>query len=111
MEIDHYVSELLYQYDCVVIPGFGGFVANYSPARIHPTQHTFSPPSKNISFNKNLTNNDGLLANQIADAESITYSEANDVISSFVETCNNCLQKGKRVEIKNIGLVKQLPRQ
>ena len=103
MEIDHHVSELLYQYDCVVIPGFGGFVANYSPAKIHPTQHTFSPPSKNISFNKNLTNNDGLLANQIAGAEKITYSKANDVINSFVETCNNSLQKGKRVEIKNIG--------
>ena len=103
MEIDHHVSELLYLYDCVIIPGFGGFVANYSPAKIHPTQHTFSPPSKNISFNKNLTNNDGLLANRIAYKEDITYSKANDVISSFVETCNNSLQKGKRIEIKNIG--------
>ena len=102
MNIDHHISELLYQYDCVVIPGFGGFVANYSPAKIHPTRHTFSPPSKNISFNKNLTNNDGLLAHHIG-AEGVTYPEANGIIESFVETCNKDMKTGKRVEIKNIG--------
>ncbi|MFH1319694.1 MAG: SPOR domain-containing protein [Bacteroidota bacterium] len=103
MNIDHHISELLYQYDCVIIPGFGGLVANYSPAKIHPTQHTFSPPSKNISFNKNLNNNDGLLANYIAGKENITYTEANKIIFSFTETCNDNLNRGEKVGIKNIG--------
>ena len=63
VNVDKSISELLYQFDCVIIPDFGGFVANYAGAKIQPIQNTFTPPSKQISFNRNLTSNDGLLAN------------------------------------------------
>lgn len=52
--IEKYISELLYQYDCVIIPGFGGFIGNYSPALIDPIYHTFHPPYKSLLFNINL---------------------------------------------------------
>ena len=57
-KIDKHINELLYNHDCVIVPEFGGFVTNYASAKIHPVQHTFTPPSKNIVFNKNLKNND-----------------------------------------------------
>lgn len=103
MNIDKYISELLYSHDCVIVPDFGGFVANYSPARIHPTQHTFSPPSKNIVFNKNLKSNDGLLANAIATAEKLPFAEASRRISEYVELCVKTLKGGKRFTIENVG--------
>jgi len=103
VNIDKYISELLYSHDCVIVPDFGGFVANYSPARIHPTQHTFSPPSKNISFNKNLKNNDGLLANAIATAEKITFAEAARIITKYVDSCVKTLKSGKKFSIENVG--------
>lgn len=103
MNIDKYISDLLYNHDCVIVPDFGGFVANYSPARIHPTQHTFAAPSKNIVFNKNLKSNDGLLANAIATAESLSFSEATRSISAYVETCLKTLKSGKRFTISNVG--------
>ncbi|MEC8853074.1 MAG: SPOR domain-containing protein, partial [Bacteroidota bacterium] len=34
--IEHYISDLLYLHDCVIIPGFGGFVGNKKSAFIHP---------------------------------------------------------------------------
>ena len=67
IKIDVYISDLLYSYDCVVIPDFGGFVANYASAKVQAVQHKITPPSKKISFNKNLRTNDGLLNNYIAD--------------------------------------------
>lgn len=105
MNIDQYISELLFEYDCVIVPDFGGFVTNYASARIHPTQHLFSAPSKHIGFNKNLKNNDGLLANHITVIENTTYAQANKIISSYVDKCNRELKGGKKVSIKNVGVL------
>ena len=102
-KIDPHISELLYRHDCVIVPDFGGFVANYIPAKIHPTQHIFTPPSKKIVFNINLSNNDGLLANCIAEKEKTTYPEANKIISRYVNSCNTELKAGKKVNIAKVG--------
>ncbi|MBA3284223.1 MAG: SPOR domain-containing protein, partial [Nitrosopumilus sp.] len=59
MKIDQHISQLLYHHDCVIVPGFGGFVTNSQPARIHPVQHQFYPPSKSLGFNIHLRRNDG----------------------------------------------------
>jgi len=76
MQLSGYISELLYENDCVIIPGFGGFVGNYSSAKIHPVNHTFYPPSKNILFNSKLTSDDGLLLHSVSIGENISYAEA-----------------------------------
>lgn len=103
IKIDIYISDLLYRYDCVVIPDFGGFVANYASAKIQPIQHKLSPPSKQISFNKNLTSNDGLLGNHIAERRSLSYQEANELIKSFVNQSIEGLNKGDKIHIEKVG--------
>lgn len=103
MTVVKHISELLYEHDCVIVPQLGGFVANYAPARIHPTQHTFIPPSKNIVFNKNLVNNDGLLANHIAVFEHTDYPQALRYIESFVTNVHLQLKKGAKVKIDEVG--------
>ena len=60
-----YIVQLLRHLDCVIIPDFGGFVAQYKTASLDGVTG-YSPPSKQILFNINLKNNDGLLANKIA---------------------------------------------
>ncbi len=74
--IEKYIKYLLFEHDCVVIPDFGGFIANYVSADIHPIRHTFVPPSKNIAFNEMLKLNDGLLVAHIANHEHISREEA-----------------------------------
>ncbi len=103
MSVDKYISELLYDHDCVIVPQLGGFVANYASAKIHPTQHTFTPPAKNIVFNKNLINNDGLLANHIVNSEHTDYPKAINTINHFVNTTHAQLKKGVKVKMDNIG--------
>lgn len=102
-KIDKHISNLLDEHDCVIVPEFGGFVANYSSAKIHPVQHTFIPPAKNIVFNKNLKNNDGLLANHIAVNNGTTYPEALKYIGYFVERANLDLKNGSKVKIEEVG--------
>lgn len=103
MKLEQYISELLYKYDCVIVPGLGGFVANYKSATIQPIQNTFSPPSKSISFNKNLTNNDGLLANLVAQKENINFNVATKNIEESVLLIQQDLKLKKRILLKDVG--------
>lgn len=103
MKIGKYIGELLYEHDCVIVTEFGGFVAQYHSATIHPVQHTFSPPSKSIAFNQNLVKNDGLLANYISNKLLLSYPDACRVINDFVIICNSELERGNKVIIENIG--------
>jgi cell division septation protein DedD len=100
-----HISDLLYDYDCVIIPEFGGFVANYKPAWIDQKRQILHPPSKGIIFNKNLINNDGLLANRMSHVDQLTYEDANLKIASCVTEFNNLLQSGKRVELDKVGIL------
>lgn len=101
--IDLLVSELLFRHDCVIVPGLGGFVGNYAPARIHPVSHTFSPPSKQLVFNRNLSHNDGLLAQELVAAAGISFDEAIAQINAFSDDCNQRLKNGQKVELRDIG--------
>jgi cell division septation protein DedD len=102
-KVEKHISTLLYDHDCVIVPNLGGFVANYAAAKIHPTQHTFMPPSKHLVFNKNLKNNDGLLANHIAIQEKTNYPEALKYIDHFVSDINTELKRGNKIKIDEVG--------
>ena len=103
MQLETYISDLLYRYDCVTVPGFGAFLTNRVSAKVHETTHTFYPPKKVLSFNEQLQNNDGLLANYIAEVEKIPYSTATDKISKQVKSIKSYLVEGETIQFENIG--------
>ena len=103
INVGHYLSELLFQHDCVVVPGFGAFVSTYASAKVHPAQHTFTPPSKQIVFNKHLQQNDGLLAQTIANEFPCAFDVAMKGVAKFVEEIQAQLKAGKKVELHNLG--------
>lgn len=103
MDISTFISDLLLEHDCVIIPGFGGFICNYKPAEIHPILHTVSPPSKAISFNRNLKSNDGLLINFIAKGSNVSFLEAAEVVNTWVKSSMGLLKKGEEVLLRKIG--------
>lgn len=103
MDIRGCISELLVLHDCVIIPGFGGFIGNYAPARIDPVHHSFIPPGKKLLFNVNLKQNDGLLANFVASAFGISYVDACNRIEEMAEECRFTLKSGKSFVFPAVG--------
>ena len=103
MDITAHIRELLFGHDCVIIPGFGGFIGNYTPARIEKTTGTFYPPVKQISFNRNLNNNDGLLVGKISGSAGLNYGDARNLIEQFVEDLTKRLSKGEKIVFDHIG--------
>ncbi len=105
INIEQVIQQLLYDHDCVIVPGFGGFVTVYRPATILPKQNVMLPPSREIGFNKNLINNDGLLTNEIAMKSQMSFENSLRIIENRVAFYQNELEKVKRLEIPNIGVL------
>ncbi len=103
MKIARYIGDLLYDYECVVIPGLGGFLTHDKPSSIQPNTHHFRPPYKQVMFNAYLKTNDGLLVNYIAREENISYKEAKAQVDKFVYLCDNALKAGKRIHFHKVG--------
>ena len=102
-KIEHYISNLLYIHDCVIIPGFGGFVGNKKSAYIHPVSGIIYPPSKALLFNKNLTQNDGLLATHIAKEEELDLVEITNLIEGFVQGIQKELKNRSAFKLQKVG--------
>jgi hypothetical protein len=103
MKIEQYISQLLYRYQCVTVPGFGAFLTEFESAQWDENAHSFYPPKKLVSFNPFIKNNDGLLANHLAQTEKITYEIAVNAIQNEVNDWKNRIQELGRFSIKNIG--------
>ncbi len=103
MNIEHYISQLLYRYQCVTIPGFGAFLTEIQSAQWVESANSFYPPKKLISFNTNIKNNDGLLANHIARAEKTSYEYAISAIQYEVLNWKKELEQNRTLNVKNVG--------
>ena len=104
--MENYIKELLFQHDCVIIPDFGGFVANIQSSKINKTQNSFSPPYKEISFNRDLKHNDGLLIGYVSRAKNIGFVDAKRLVDLFVKNLNLKLNKGKKAVIEDVGTLR-----
>ncbi len=102
MKLSSYISDLLYRYECVIIPDFGGFVTNTKSARIGTNSKEFYPPTKVLTFNNHLKNNDGLLANYIASVDKMPFKTAMNFIHFEVQEWLQKL-KNEDITLDNVG--------
>ncbi len=103
MKIEQYISQLLFRYQCVTVPGFGAFLTEFQSAQLDENSHSFYPPKKMVSFNPFIKNNDGLLANHLAQAEKISYEIAVNSIQNEVSHWKTKIQEFGSFSVKNIG--------
>lgn len=103
MRLENFISDLLYEHDCVVVPGFGGLVANYRSAKLNKQTHLIFPPSKHVGFNRHLKNNDGLLITHLSGLLNISYKDAQEKVSAAVQEWQGALHRDGRVFWERIG--------
>lgn len=103
MKIEQYISQLLFRYQCVTVPGFGAFLTEFQSAQLDENSHSFYPPKKMVSFNPFIKNNDGLLANHLAQAEKISYEIAVNSIQNEVSHWKTKIQEFGSFSVKNVG--------
>jgi nucleoid DNA-binding protein len=103
MNIANVVSDLLQFNECVTIPEFGAFVVNPASAQMDMAKNKFTPPGKKVSFNKKITNNDGLLASAISENDGISYEDAVHYIKAFVQQIQSELKSKHVFEFHSVG--------
>lgn len=103
MRLDQYISDLLYRYECVTVPNFGAFLTQRKGAQVHHTTNAFYPPSKIVSFNAQLSSNDGLLVKYIADVTGEEYENTLQKVLAKVAEWKQALQNATMVSLENIG--------
>ncbi|QKG56465.1 SPOR domain-containing protein [Hymenobacter sp. BRD128] len=109
MNLADHLRPLLRDHDCVIIPDFGGLVAEYTPARVQPGgRHVLSPPTRQVAFNQGLTRNDGLLVDVLRQHLGLLAAEAREALRQAVATLHRDLQTQQRAELPGIGVFRQL---
>ncbi|MCB0396395.1 MAG: SPOR domain-containing protein [Flavobacteriales bacterium] len=103
MKLDVHIRKLLWSHDCVILPDFGGLIANPRHAAIVPMQNRILPPGKQLSFNRVLTTNDGLLIDIVRRDMNVSYEQARDEIEKELALWKARLTEGRSIRIEEIG--------
>lgn len=103
MLLETYIKDLLYRYECVIIPGFGAFLTQHQSAKVDKSSNSFYPPRKVLTFNRQLQSNDGLLAHYVASIENCSYETALQKTRDFARNISLQLSAKETVVLKSIG--------
>lgn len=105
-ELSRHIEILLLDSDCVIVPGFGGFMAHHRPAEYVNETGMFYPPQRTLGFNPHLKLNDSLLAQSYVEAYDISYPEAVKRIEEDIEEIKQNICINGEYEFHGIGTIK-----
>lgn len=100
--IEH-IEYLMTRHDCVVVPGWGAFIANYCPARYDDGREAMAHPRREVGFNADVTHNDGLLVQSIMRREGMTYDDAARFVADSVAAYRQQLSADNEVSMGHLG--------
>ncbi|TPG66010.1 hypothetical protein [Hymenobacter nivis] len=107
MHLADHIRPLLRDHDCVIIPDFGGLVADAVPARMQANRHSVSPPARLVAFNQALTRNDGLLVDALAQHLGVPAVQAREALRAAVAGLQHDLDATSRTELPGIGVFRR----
>ena len=102
-----HIELLLRDNDCVILPGFGGFIAHDVPAYYVSEEALYYPPSRGISFNAAITMNDGLLTQSYMRSYQVDYARATYMVDVAVEQLVDMLDEEGCATLPRIGTLTQ----
>ena len=98
------ICQLILRHNCVVVPHFGGFVSKTIAAQIDFEKGIIQAPFKQLLFNRNLINDDGLVLAEYARLNGLYYQEGASQLVQFTSQLNTDLSHGKQVSIPKLGI-------
>ena len=105
MKLGTYISELLFNHDCVVVANFGGFVCQEFNAHINEATQMFVPPTKKVSFQSALSETNLLLERYIVKQRNVSFETAEQIIASEVSAWKEDLKQGNHIKLEGVGRI------
>jgi hypothetical protein len=97
------IIQLLLRHNCVVVPGFGGFVAKQIAAEIDLDKGLIAPPKKALLFNRFLLTDDGLLLAEYARLKGLYYEDAKTQLQAHTDKLQRQLAAGETIHLPKLG--------
>lgn len=108
ISLARHIELLLLEHDCVIVPGLGGFIANYADATYTGNgENLYLPPYRTIGFNQQLQVNDGLLVQSYMSTYDTSYPFANLQMEQDLEKILHELDMKGMYELENLGVLKK----
>lgn len=106
IELAKQIEILLLENDCVIVPGFGGFMAHHVDSVYIEEEELFLPPMRTLGFNPQLHVNDSLLAQAYVESYDISYPEALRMIEDDTRELRQTLNNNGEFELPNVGIIR-----
>ena len=103
IELQRHIEILLLENDCVIVPGFGGFITHQLPARYDEEDRVFLPPLRTLGFNPQLRMNDSVLAQSYVEAYDLSYPEAIRRVEREVNEMKELLDSEGHYVLEDLG--------
>lgn len=97
------IIQLLLRHNCVVVPGFGGFVAKQVAAELDFNKGLISPPKKALLFNRFLLADDGLFLAEYARQYGLYYDDAKTKLTLHTDALQRQLLSGETIKLAKLG--------
>ncbi len=106
ISVVEHIEYLITRHDCVIVPGWGAFIAQYNSSYCDADGVNWHRPVREISFNPELVHNDGLLVNSVVSKEKCTFGVANDIVHDDVAMLCKQINEDRELAFGNIGFFK-----
>ena len=103
IELQRHIEILLLENDCVIVPGFGGFITHQLPARYDEEDRVFLPPLRTLGFNPQLRMNDSVLVQSYVEAYDLSYPEAIRRVEREVNEMKELLDSEGHYVLEDLG--------
>ena len=104
-ELALHIEYLLKRHDCVIVPGFGAFLASRRRAAYSP--EGVLPSSVEFFFNSAVCNDDGLLASSFARRNRLSFEEARLVLAEESESLRTAIDSYGEATIGRVGVLRR----
>lgn len=100
-----HIEYLLRYHDCVILPGFGAFIASETPAYFDREAGVFHAPVRSVCYNAAVTHDDGMLVNSFSRRLSISFEQARSLLISELKSLSDALYRDSEVTLGRLGVI------
>lgn len=106
ISLARHIEILLLEHDCVVIPGFGGFITKAEEAKFLEQEWQMMPPYRTVRFNQALQANDGLLVQSYMNIYDASFPAAQKQMQMDIDEMMDQLNLTGEYAMENIGTLR-----
>lgn len=103
LNLEKLAETLLWESECVILPGLGGLIRRDNEASINPATHVVRPKSKSFFFNPTIHQTDGMMANYLTEKFGISYPDAVKLIDTEVSNLKSEIAAGNKIKWDSLG--------